>query len=126
MKKLLIVDDSESFVELLQIMLEDEFELEFAKSSTQALNLIDANVYDALILDMSLPDYTGYWLGVQVRKKNTDVPIAILTNYDGNAARENTDSIDAKFWYKPNIATDKIILTENIKRLINNNDVEKK
>jgi CheY-like chemotaxis protein len=120
MKKVLIVDDSESFLELVELMLKDDFDLSFAKSSTEAIGLVRNGSFDGIILDMSLPDYTGYYLGEKIRKSLPNVPIAILTNYNGEISRENADIIRAKFWYKPNVAIDKKVLVENVKKLVNN------
>lgn len=120
MSKILVVDDSQSFLDLVEILLKGSFELSFARSAIEAINMVKSNSYDALILDMSLPDYTGYYLGEKIRKERPDIPIAFLTNYDGETSRETADILNAKFWYKPNVVASNGVLLESVKNLLNN------
>lgn len=118
MKKILIVDDSQSFLDLAEMMLSEKYELEFATSAIEAINMAKSYVYDAAILDVALPDYTGYYLGEQLKKLHPNIRLAFLTNYDGDVTRENACILNAKFWYKPNIIIDKTIFLEHVRDLV--------
>ncbi|MGV8118897.1 MAG: response regulator [Candidatus Xenobiia bacterium LiM19] len=61
MSKILIVDDDESVVmELCQLLQNDAVQLSGTYSGTQALALVFNDLPDLLVLDMVMPDLTGY------------------------------------------------------------------
>lgn len=103
MDKILIVDDNADFLGLVDKFLKSEFIVDTASNASDALSLVRDESYKAVILDVSLPDYTGYYLGKQIKKEFPDIPLAFLTNYDGEVTRENAEELDAKFWLKSNI-----------------------
>lgn len=106
MKNILLVDDSEEtrdLVKMIFIGTEEELHIDYASTSKKAIELFNQNVYNACILDVSLPDLTGYYLGQLIRKACPEMPIAFLTNYDGDLTKENADFINAKFWVKSTV-----------------------
>ncbi len=111
------MDDNPDFLDLMQNYLKDDFALETAMTAMDALAKVHNNQYNALILDVSLPDYTGYYLGKRVREAGENIPIAFLTNYDGEIIRENAEELNAEFWKKSDIINDPSLLVLNIKKL---------
>ena len=59
MHSVLIADDDEHLRELLKLMFQDSFALQFAQNATEALNLIAQHKFQILILDIHMPDKTG-------------------------------------------------------------------
>lgn len=55
----LIADDDEHLRDLLQLMFQDSFALQFAETAGQALDLIGTTKFHFMILDIHLPDKTG-------------------------------------------------------------------
>ncbi len=76
--KILIVDDNPELCEIVTILLENEqFDVSFALSGGTGLNLVDDTI-DLIILDVSLPDISGFELCQSIRKISM-VPILFLT-----------------------------------------------
>ncbi|MHC4426047.1 MAG: response regulator transcription factor [Planctomycetota bacterium] len=83
MKSVLIIEDSQAMLRGL----EDNFELKGYRVKTACdgelgLNTALAETPDLIILDIMLPKINGYEICSQIRKKNLDVPIIMLTAKD--------------------------------------------
>lgn len=79
MKRLLLLEDDKSLVTGLAFALRRQgYELDTARTLEQAGELWAQNPYDLLILDVCLPDGSGFDFCRQVRK-SSNVPILFLT-----------------------------------------------
>ena len=82
MRKILLVEDSESIAKGLQFSLEQEwYSVEITDSSKYAKEQVLKEKYDLIILDISLPDGNGFEV-CEFIKKNTDIPVIFLTARD--------------------------------------------
>lgn len=82
MKKILIVEDDATIALGLQFSLQQEgYEADVANSVKQTIECIDKNKYDLAILDVSLPDGTGYDLCRKI-KSETESPVIFLSAAD--------------------------------------------
>ncbi len=61
MKRILIIEDDKLFAELLQLGL-SQYQVELADRVTQAIELINQQQFDLIILDLLLPGYNGIGL----------------------------------------------------------------
>lgn len=78
MNKILLVEDDISLIDGLKYSLrKQEFDVEDAKKQ-----LIYIDRYDLIILDVTLPDGTGFDICERVRKRNKYIPIIFLTASD--------------------------------------------
>ena len=78
-RKVLVVDDEKLIVKGIRFSLEqDGMEVDCAYDGQEALDLIKANQYDVVLLDVMLPQLTGFEVCQQVRDFS-DVPIIMLT-----------------------------------------------
>ncbi len=78
-KKILIVDDDENICELLRLYLEkDGFSTIVAHDGKEALQLVQINNPDLILLDIMMPVLDGWQVCREVRK-NSNVPIIMLT-----------------------------------------------
>ena len=81
-KKVLIVDDEKLIVKGIRFSLEQEgMQVECAYDGEEALEMIQKNTYDVILLDVMLPKLTGYEVCQQVREFS-DVPIIMVTAKD--------------------------------------------
>ena len=117
MKKIVIVEDDESFAKLLSKILGEEFELSIVSTAEEAISLDYFDV-DAAIVDMALPDYTGFYLCTEFRKIKESLPIAILTNYNGDITKMNAENVGAEYWYKPKTIGSKDLLLDLVRKLV--------
>ena len=86
--KVLVVDDEKLIVKGIKYSLDqDGMEVFCAYDGKEALELIKANNYDIVLLDVMLPEMDGYMVCQQVREFS-DVPIIMLT-----AKSEDMDKI---------------------------------
>lgn len=84
MSKILLLEDDISLVDGLQYSLKKNgFETEIVRTVSEALNSIEnIGKYDLLILDITLPDGTGFDVCEAVRRQGQQVPIIFLTASD--------------------------------------------
>ena len=70
MIKLLIIEDSEETVDLIRLILSNESDIKIfdANSIKDSINLIKKDIFDIILLDLSLPDGNGTYVCEQVRK----------------------------------------------------------
>lgn len=78
--KLLIADDDQEIREILTLLFTGEgYEVVTAKDGIQAVEMTDEGV-DLIILDINMPEKSGYQAGSEIRKKSF-VPIIFLSAY---------------------------------------------
>ena len=84
-KKILLVDDEVGLLDMLKIILTKErfTDITTATTAIEALEKIKKENYDLLLLDVNLPDFSGFELCTQIRQFSY-VPIIFLTACDGN------------------------------------------
>ena len=84
MSKILLLEDDISLVDGLKYSLKKNgFETEIVRTVSEALNSIgNIGKYDLLILDVTLPDGTGFDVCEAVRRQGQQVPIIFLTASD--------------------------------------------
>ena len=88
MKRIFFVEDDLSLIGGLSFALRKQgYEIDIARTSMEAESLWQNGIYDLVILDVSLPDGSGYDLCRKIRETSR-VPVMFLT-----AADEETDII---------------------------------
>ena len=79
MKKILVVEDEKDIQNIIKAFLENaEYKVETADDGLDAINFIQKNNYDLILLDIMLPKVDGFTICEMIRK-NSNVPIIILT-----------------------------------------------
>jgi DNA-binding response OmpR family regulator len=82
MSRLLLVEDDQSLAIGIEFALQDEgYEVFRASTMEEGRNLFESKRFDLVILDVNLPDGSGYELCKYMRAKS-DVPIMFLTALD--------------------------------------------
>lgn len=86
-KTVLLVDDDGALREALheQLDLHEEFETTEAENGSKALELAKARHFDAILLDVALPDLDGREVCKLLRRSGVKSPIIMLTAQDGDA-----------------------------------------
>jgi DNA-binding response OmpR family regulator len=88
MKKILVVDDEKKIVQIIKAYLEkDGYQVFTANDGKSALDVVLAQNPDLILLDLMLPEISGWDVCRSIRK-TSDVPIIMLTARD-----EVTDKI---------------------------------
>ena len=80
MFNILVVEDEQRVAELLQSGLEENgYTISLAMDGIQGLSLFLTNKFDLILSDIILPKMGGFELCKEIRKKDKDVPILMLT-----------------------------------------------
>ncbi len=95
-KRVLIVDDVRFNIEFetkliknVMVGFKEQVTIEEAHSVSEAMKMIDANeAYDAMIIDMNLPDGSGVEIAKYARQKDESVRLAALTIYPNEYEKE--------------------------------------
>lgn len=79
-RKILLVEDEQKIADALKMGLtEDGYYVETAYDGTIGWKLFQQHKYDLIVLDINLPGINGYDLCKQMRSRNANVPIIMLT-----------------------------------------------
>lgn len=94
MMKVLIVEDEMKLAVLLRRGLsEDGYAVDLAATGEEALDWLDAAVYDVMILDVMLPGIDGYEVCRALRRRRIQTPVLMLTARD--AVPDRVAGLDA-------------------------------
>lgn len=81
--KILAVDDEKNILMLYKAELEDEgYEVITANSGREAIELFETHKPDIVTLDIMIPDMDGIQVLRQLKQKNPNIPVIMLTAYD--------------------------------------------
>jgi CheY-like chemotaxis protein len=102
--RVLIVDDEPNILELLEsnfVRFNAPFKREYAMHAAGALGAVETTCYDALLLDVDLPDMTGGTAAILINKFDPTLPIALFTNHSQEVVQDILDKVPtAVFWDK--------------------------
>jgi DNA-binding response OmpR family regulator len=86
-RKILIIDDDEALRHSLaeQLQLHEEFSASEAANAAEAIEATKEQYFDAILLDVGLPDMDGRELCRVMRRNAVRAPILMLTGADGEA-----------------------------------------
>jgi sigma-B regulation protein RsbU (phosphoserine phosphatase) len=81
MMKVLIVDDTEENIDLLLEILGEDFDISVAMDGEQALEIVEEDLPDLVLLDIMMPGMDGYEVcqRIKANEKTCDIPIIFLT-----------------------------------------------
>lgn len=81
-EKVLLVDDEAEFTQVLSQRMESRgVDVDIAASGREALALAKANSYDAIILDLAMPEMDGMETLGCLLEDNPDLQVILLTGY---------------------------------------------
>jgi DNA-binding NtrC family response regulator len=113
-EKVLLVDDEQDFLEsLAERMRARGMDVSTTASAEEAIKKAETESYDAIVLDLMMPDMDGLEVLQAIKKKRPDVGIILLTGYatlDKGIAAMKLGAMD--FVEKP---ADLKVLSEKIK-----------
>ncbi|MCX8034476.1 MAG: response regulator [Thermodesulfovibrio sp.] len=82
-EKILIVDDEPDMLKLLSMILKEKtpYEIITTNNPIEAVQLVKTTDFDLIITDLKMPGLDGLQLLEEVKKKNEDIPVVIITAY---------------------------------------------
>jgi len=80
-RKILLVEDDESLGYLLSEYLRmKDFDVEWAKNGKSALEMVQRDFFDLMVLDVMMPEMDGYTLAKELHKNFPEMPFIFLTS----------------------------------------------
>ena len=79
MKKILIAEDNDSNFVLMSYILKKYYQFERAKNGQEAVEMVDKNQYDIVLMDIKMPIMNGLEATKAIKEKHPDLPILALT-----------------------------------------------
>ena len=98
MKHLLLVDDDDAILESLQLLLEDSYKVSLARHGAEALDRLEREPFDAILLDLMMPVMDGEALVRELKRRGIAVPIVIGSA--GANVRERAEQLEAMDWIR--------------------------
>ena len=86
-KKILLCDDDDALRQSLaeQLQLHEEFETQEASTAAEAIEAAKAGHFDAIVLDVGLPDMDGREACRILRRSGVKCPVVMLTAHDSDS-----------------------------------------
>jgi diguanylate cyclase (GGDEF)-like protein len=80
-QKILIVDDTLANIEILHKILQDDYEIFFAKSGVDGVRIVKKEMPDLVLLDIMMPDMDGYQVCAAIKgdARTADIPVVFIT-----------------------------------------------
>ena len=79
MSKILIVDDDDAIRDTLYELLSEEYVCQTAETAEKAWARLEADSYDVVLTDISMPGLSGLELLGHIRQKYADTPVIIIS-----------------------------------------------
>jgi DNA-binding NtrC family response regulator len=80
--RILVVDDEADIRESLQILLEGEgYAVSTAENAAEGLRRFESGVFDLVLLDLMMPDRSGFEVLDEIRKRDRETPVFLITAY---------------------------------------------
>ncbi len=94
MEKILVVEDDEKIARVIQLELEyANYKIDIAHTGKSALERLENENFDLILLDVMIPELNGLELLRRVREQNEDVKIIMLTARD--AVMDKVSGLDS-------------------------------
>jgi len=90
-KRLLVVEDSPAEQQSIRQLLDyDDIEIDAAETGRDALQRLVAQRYDCVVLDLRLPDMTGFQILDEIKRNDglSDVPVVVFTGRELSAEED--------------------------------------
>ncbi len=81
-RRILVIDDEIDIRESLELLLTGEnYAVELAENATIGLQKFESGTYDLVLLDLMMPDRSGLEVLADIRARDTETPVFMLTAY---------------------------------------------
>jgi len=95
-KVILVVDDEPDFLEMIKIRLEaNDYEVITVSSGKEALDKIMNSKFDAVLLDVLMPGIDGLEVLKQIREKDKNLPVFIITAFSNEERFRMANKLNA-------------------------------
>src|SRR5215471_10002563 len=115
--KILVIDDESDIREGLELLLTTEgYTVELAHNGTEGIRKLEGASYDLALLDLMMPDISGMEVLSEVRKRDRETPIFMITAYGSVEAAVKALKLGANDYFSKPWDNEKLII--EIERMI--------
>ncbi len=122
--RILVIDDEADIRESLETLLTlERFSVETAQTGTEGLKKLETTGYDLVLLDLMMPDKSGMEVLEELRTRDTETPVFLITAYGSievavEALKRGASDYFSKPWdnEKLLIEIDRMILKARLER----------
>lgn len=118
MKKVLIVEDDPFILDLTSAKLSEKYEVTNASNGEEALAQLSTKNFDAVLLDLDLPDVSGLEILSHIKKSEShkDLHVIIFSNNDDEVVKKQVTEMGIDgFFVKASTELDELLVSlENI------------
>jgi len=115
--KVLVVDDEADIRESLETLLSLEgYSVDLAQNGTEGLHMMETRAYDLVLLDLMMPDRSGMDVLREVRDRDRDTPIFMITAYGSVEAAVSALKLGANDYFSKPWDNEKLLI--EIERMI--------
>ena len=122
--RILVIDDEPDIRESLEMLLSQEgYRVELAPNATEGLKRVAGSAFDLILLDLMMPDKSGMQVLEEIRERDRETPIFLITAYGSvevavNALKRGASDYFSKPWdnEKLLIEIDRMIAKRRLER----------
>ena len=109
---ILVVDDEKNILSTLSRALRvEDFDVDVAGNGALAVERTQAKVYDAILLDVMLPDLDGIEILRRMREQKNDVPVIVMSGHGTIETAVEATRLGAHDFLEKPIATERLLLS---------------
>jgi DNA-binding NtrC family response regulator len=103
-RRILVIDDEADIRESLELLLTGEgYQVELAENAAAGLQKFESGSYDVILLDLMMPDRSGMDVLAEIRQRDNETPVFMLTAYGSvevavRALKSGANDYFAKPW----------------------------
>ena len=116
MKKILIAEDNDSNFVLMSYILKKYYQFERARNGQEAVEMVDKNQYDIVLMDIKMPVMDGLEATKAIKEKHPDLPILALTANAFDSDRQLAMEVGCNDFLSKPVSSEECL--ETIKRYI--------
>lgn len=121
--RLLVVDDEDTICRGCRRFLAREgFRVRTSTDPTEGLSLAKDWDWDAILLDIRMPDLDGVQFLEELRKTKPDTPVIIITGYPSEETEVSTKNLGATHYIRKPFSPDKV--TQAVEELLRPEDLQ--
>jgi DNA-binding response OmpR family regulator len=116
--KILVVDDDHECVETIRVALQSRgYEVEVARDGNQALQMTEQVNPDLIILDMMMPQRSGFLVLENIRRNRPDpLPVIMITANEGSRHKAYAEMLGVHDYLRKPFSIDKLL--ESVERAL--------